>query len=150
MKYTISTVILAMIFFSCSPRAYYAIDALRHSEFVLQTKNYALNDIVESKLERMKNEGNILKFDGRDNQNITYFKIVFAPKDSIKLKSLLMYAEPTKDSKVIYIKTEPEFLLLNEMNGNKDTVYYKKGRHIYVNKFRYRTRKFLGYKFYPY
>lgn len=150
MKYVISTVILAMVFFSCSPRAYYAIDALRHSEFVLQTKNYALNDIVESKLERMKTEGNILKFDRRDNQNITYFKIEFPPKDSIKLKTLLMYAEPDIGTKVIYIKAKPEFLLFSEINGNKDTVYYKKGRHVYVNKFRRRTRKVLSYKFYPY
>ena len=48
-----------------------------------------------------------------------------------------------------YIKTKPEFLLFSEINGNKDTVYYKKGRHEYVNKFRPRARKILGFKFYP-
>ncbi|MEO8820898.1 MAG: hypothetical protein ABI374_08665 [Ginsengibacter sp.] len=149
MKHIISTVIMGMFFFSCSPREFYAIDAKSHPEFVLQTKNYELNDIVESKLEKMKNDGNVLEFDRRDSQNVTYFKIQFAPKDSIKLKTLLMYGEPDKGTKVINIKAKPEFLLFSEMNGNKDTVYYKKGRHEYVNQFQFRTRKFLGYRFYP-
>jgi hypothetical protein len=153
MKYVISTVILAMIFFSCL-RGYYTINASKHPVFVLQTTNYGLNDIVESDLERMKNNGNVLKFNRRDSQNVTYFKIEFPSKDSIKLKTLLMYAEPSTDSQFIYmkayIKTKPEFLLFSEINENKDTVYYKKGRHVYVNKFRYRAKKVLGYKFYPY
>lgn len=97
----------------------------------------------------MKNNGNVSKFSRRDSQNITYFEIVFPHKDSIKLKTLLMYGEPDKDTRVINIKAKPEFLLLSERNGNKDTMYYKKGRHIFVNKFRYRARKVLGYKFYP-
>ena len=101
MKYVIYTVILAIVFFSCSPRGYYAIDASKYSEFVLQTTNYALNDNIEYKLERMKNKGEILRFERLDSQNTTHFKIVFSPKDSIKLKSLLMYSEPITDSQFI-------------------------------------------------
>lgn len=149
MKYIIYSGFLAILFFSCS-RGYYAIDGSKHSQFILQTTNYALNDIVESDLEKMKNKGNILRFERLDSQNVTYFKILFTSKDSIKLKSLLMYAEPTKDYKATSVTGKPEFLLFCKINGNTDTVYYKKGSHIYMNKFHYRARKVLGYKFYPY
>ena len=149
MNYIISTVIVTMFFFSCS-RGYYAIDASKHSEFVLQTTNYALNEIVESDLDKMQAVGNVLKFDRRDSQNVTYFRIVFFPKDSIKLKSLLMYGEPTKDIRPTDVTGKPEFLFFSKIDGDVDTVYYKKGSRILINKFRYRAKKVLGYKFYPY
>lgn len=133
MNFIISVVILTMLFFSCS-RGHYAIDATKHSEFVLQTTNYELNDNIESKLKSMKDKGNILRFNRLDSQNITYFKIVFPPKDSIKLKSLLMYSEAPIGSGVVNITAKPEFLLLCETGRSTDTVYHIKLRILYGNR----------------
>lgn len=131
-------------------RNYYAIDGSKHSEFVLKTKNYNANDFIEAKLEQMKYRGDILNFNRLDRQQITSFKILFSSKDSIKLKSLLLYTSPLNSKKIMEVSANPEFLLLCKMDEKTDTVYYKNGSKILINKFRNRTKKFLGYKFYPY